>query len=156
MPQGQQISGEDGIVLLKNKSDGTVIGEIPCLTNWTLTTSASLSERGTKCMKSNGDGGSDSSGGWTNSTVESRSWNVSLEFYFQDAQDIPASVKLDPTNVGDEVILELFPNDNATGKVMYSGTAIIETAPVTSAVADDMKVTAELKGSGELTKAVVA
>ena len=155
MPAGTQISGEDGIVTLKNVG-GAVIGDVPCLTNFTIDASASLNERSTKCMKSNGDGGSGSSGGWTNSSVESKSWTVALDFYFQEDQLIPGSVKLDPTNVGDSLDLDLFPNDSTTGKVTYSGTAIIESVGTPVEVSGDTKVSVQLKGTGALTKSIVA
>lgn len=154
MPQGTQISGEDGIVILKTM-DGTVIGEVPCLTNWNIDSSAALNESSTKCMKSNGDGGSDSAGSWTKSRLESKSWTGSLEFFWQENQLIPASVQLDVTNVGDRLKLEVYPNDNVTGKVVYSGEAIIESAGTPSEVNGDIKQSVSFKGSGPLVKAVV-
>lgn len=155
MPAGSQISGEDGIINLKEVG-GADIGEVPCLESWTLDASASLSERGTKCMKSNGDGGSGSAGGWQTNSVESKTWSGTLEFYYQEDALIPASERLDPTNIGDELEVELFPNDNVVGKVVYSGNARIENVSTSAEANGDVKVSVNIKGNGALTKALVA
>ncbi len=154
MPNGTQISGEDGIVNLRTTA-GVDIGEVPCLESFSLEASAALSERGTKCMKSNDDGGSASDGGWTRNTVESKSWSGTLEFYWQEDQLIPAAVQLDQTNVGDEIEGQFFPNDNVAGKVVYSGKARIESVSTSQEANGDIKASVTLKGNGELLKAAV-
>lgn len=155
MPAGELIKGEDGIINLLDPVTGNVIGEVPCLTQWSIDASASINERSAKCMKSNGDGGSGSTANWTNATVESRSASISMEFYWQKNQAIPAGVKLDPTNVGDSVNFELFPEDNIAGGIVYTGTAVIESAPISSEVAGDITTSVTLKLDGKLTKAVI-
>ena len=155
MPEGSQIAGEDGIITLK-QPDGTIIGELPCLESWTLEASASLSQRGTRCMKSNGDGGSGSDGGWQSSTVESKSWTGTMEFYYQIDDEIPASEKLDVTNVGDIIGSDLFPNDNVTGRPVYSGEARIESVSVNSEATGDVKTSVSITGNGALLKSQVA
>lgn len=156
MPQGTQLSGEDGIIILKDPTDDSVIGEVPCLVQWTLDTTAEINERSTKCMKSNGDGGSALAGAWKRASVGDKSWSGSLTFYWQEDQLIPGSVKLDITNVGDKVKLELYPNDNADGKVVYTGEAFIESGSIAGdANGDDMQTTVQIKGDGELVTGVV-
>lgn len=155
MPQGTQISGEDGIIELLD-DQGAVIGEIPCLKKWDLNVSANLSSRSTRCMLSNDDGGSDSSGGWEKSTLQSKSWEVSLEFFWQEDENIPASLQLDPTNVGDKLKVRLYPNKDSSGKISYQGDAFIQSAPITSDVDGDVMTTVSLKGTGGITKAAVA
>lgn len=150
MPAGTQISGEDGIVKLIDADTDIEIGEIPCLVSWTLEASASIASRSTRCMKSNGDGGSDTEASWDKNTVEGKSWNVSANFFWQENQSIPASLKLDPTNVGQKVKLELYPNDSDSGKVVYSGTAIIESVSDPSEVTGDVKCDVTLRGDGAL------
>ena len=44
MPNGTQISGEDGIVNLKEANGGADIGEVPCLESFSLEASAALSD----------------------------------------------------------------------------------------------------------------
>lgn len=154
MPAGTQISGEDGIIELLDMND-TVIGEIPCLKKWDLNVSANFSSRSTRCMLSNGDGGSDSSGGWEKNSLQGKTWDVNLEFFWQEDAAIPASLKLDPTNVGDKLKVRLYPNKNEAGKLVYEGTALIATAPITSEVEGDVNANVSLKGDGELTKATV-
>lgn len=154
MPAGQRITGEDGIILLKD-SDGVVIGEVPCLMSFTIDTSASIAERNVTCMKSNGDGGSEVEKKWTELTLESKSWSGSLEFLWQEDQTIPASVALDATNVGDQLEVELYPNDNIADKVVYTGKARIESVSIPSTITEEIKQSVNIKGDGALTKALV-
>ncbi len=157
MPAGTQISGEDGIVNLLDPSDDSVIGEVPCLVSWTLNTTADVQEISTRCMKSNSDGGSDSAVGWSKKKVQGKTWNVSLTFFYQEDQLIPGSVQLDPTMIGERVKVQLYPNDDAIGKVVYEGTAIIASGDVSGDIGstDGVQTTVPLEGDGELTKAVV-
>lgn len=155
MPNGQIIKGEDGIILLKDES-GTTIGEIPCLTSWTIEASASLSAQATRCMKSNGDGGSASAADWATQTVESKSFNISAEFNWQKDDQIPAGVALDPTKVGDKVTFELYPDDDTAGEVVYTGAARIESVSVPSEVNGNITQSATLQGDGALTRDTVA
>lgn len=63
---GEIYRGEDGLIMLRETDPPSDVGEIPCLTGWTLESSASLNERNNRCMKSNGDNGY---GGGTNATL---------------------------------------------------------------------------------------
>lgn len=155
MPAGTQITGEDGIIAILD-SGGTPIGEIPCLTAWTLESSAAVSSRSTKCMKSNDDGGSTSTLAWDKQTVEGKSWNVTAAFFWQEDQLIPAAVQLDPTKVGEKVQVKLYPHDEDTDAVVYSGTAVIESVSTPSEVNGDVRVDVTFRGDGTLTKALVA
>lgn len=155
MPAGQIITGEDGIINLK-ETGGTVIGEVPCLKSFSVETSADLSENNTKCMKSNDDGGSGSDGGWKNNRVSGKSWSATLEFAHQkEATNVPGAIALDLTNVGDELTCEFFPNDKTSGDDVYSGNAIIESVSQPQEVDGDIYVTVNVKGNGALTKSQV-
>lgn len=143
------ITGEDGVIMLKEVG-GADIGEIPQLTNWTLSATVSISERATKVMLSNDDGGSTSGGGWVDNRVESKAWTVQATFFWQSDQAIPAAVELDPSNIGDSVDVELFPNNDTTGSRRYTGSAIIQNVNVTADVNGDITCTADLKGDGAL------
>lgn len=155
MPAGTQISGEDGIINLLDLED-VAIGEIPCLRSWSLEASASIAQRSVRCMKSNGDGGSDVEAAWDKNTVEGKSWSGNATFFWQENQSIPASLKLDPSNVGQKVKVELYPHDDASGKVIYSGTAIIESVSIPSEVAGDIQCEVTLRGDGALTQDTVS
>lgn len=154
MPAGSVIKGEDGIIVLKS-SAGVLIGEVPCLTSWTLEASASLNERNNRCMKSNNDGGSGSANNWATQTLEGKSFSLDLEFFWQENQSIPGSVKLDPTNVGEKIQFELKPNNSTSGKVVYTGSAIIESVSVPSEVTGDITCSVNLVGDGELVKSAI-
>ena len=155
MPQGTVIRGEDGIILLKDTS-GNVIGEVPCLKSFSIETGTSLNSRSTKCMRSNGDGGSGASSIWETSVIEGRNWSASLEFYWQQDDNIPAAVQLDPTNSGDVLSCEFFLNDNLAGRKVYAGKAFIETVSISTEVSGDIMCSVSLKGDGEFEKASVA
>lgn len=276
MPAGSFFSGEQGILELIDPSDDSVIGEVPCLKSWTLEAAAELSQLGSRCMASNGDGsipgtgtghlkatfpfpvdgdgltvgtetytwrdapslatdiqtipqgdwlsdptpayasiaavlvaesalvtavaepdgqGTDGvkltalvtgsagdvlvwggdvyitdlagatthpglTGGdvpipvanWQAQVTVSRNWNVSAEFAWQEAANIPAAVKMDPTKSGESVKLKLFPNGRSAGKVQYAGTARIETVSIPAEVSGEIRTTVQLRGAGALVK----
>lgn len=140
MPAGQVINGENGRVTVQ----GSDTGEVPCLTSWILEGSASLNERNNRCMKSNDDNAANQ---WSTQTLEGRGFSLELEFFWQEDEEIPASMQLDATNIGDVVDFELQPTD---GTVTYAGNAIIESVSIPSNVNGDITCSVTLQGNGAL------
>lgn len=155
MPAGSVIKGVDGIIALLTTGD-VAIGEVPHLKEWEISTSAATETIATKAMLSNDDGGSSVGGGWVENEVTDLSYSITMSFRWQENVSIPASVQLDPTNVGDKIKFNLYPNTDASGKIEYSGTAIITSAGVPSTVNGEIGHTVTLTGTGALVKATVS
>lgn len=153
MPAGEKITGEDGIIEL---TTGGTAEEIPCLTSYTLETSASLSEDTTNCMLSNADGGSSTDAAWSTSSVESRSWTLSSEHMWQEDDTVGASDQIDLTAVGETVGVKLYPHTSASGKVEYAGNAIIESVSVPAEVNGKITQSVTYKGTGALARNIVS
>lgn len=156
MPNGELITGEDGIISLREIDTNDHIAQVPCLTQWTLDASASIDERSSKCMKSNGDGGDGVDANWTNATVVSKSGSLTLDFYWQNDPSILGGERLDPTHVGDGILATLHPDDFSLtgGSVVYRVFGIIESVNINSEVAGDIQATAIIKVSEVLNKHV--
>lgn len=154
MAAGQKIRGKDGIIEMT--IDATT-EEIPCLTGWTLDVSASLNEDSTACMLSNGDGGTDAGGEWSDSEIESKSWTLSAEFLWQKDDTVGTTGIIDATDVGASGGVKLYPDKKTgAGHREYSGNVILESVSVTSETSSTITASATFKGTGALTKAVTA
>ncbi len=150
MPAGQRIKGKDGIVQL---TSGAITEEIPCLTSFTLDTSASLSAQSSNCMLSNGDGGSEADSDWETQTVESRSWSFSTEHQWQKDDAVGTTEIADVTNVGDSVDIVAFPNKkDGPGNRKYSGKAIIESVSIPTEAGGVITQSISYTGDGPLSK----
>lgn len=143
----QVISGADGIIEVASN-------EVPCLREWTLQTSANINTEQTKCMKSNGDGGSTSSGGWDAATLTSKAWTGEFTFFWQET-DEGASPDLDLTDVGKSIAIKVYPHLSTSGKVEYSGTGIIANVSLPSNVDGNIQQTVSVTGDGALVRALV-
>lgn len=155
MPAGEIIRGIDGIMKILDTSD-VEIGEIPCLLNWEISASATTRTINTKCMLSNSDGGSAASGGWDATETDSKGYTMSSNHRWQEDQTIPTQAAVDVDDVGTKIKFEVYPNTAATGKVIYSGTAIITSVSVPSEVNGEISQTVNFTGDGALVKALVA
>lgn len=143
----QILTGEDGIIEVDSN-------EVPCLREWTLQTTANISTQQTKCMKSNGDGGSTSSGAWEDAILTSKSWSLELTFFWQETAE-GAAPSLDPIDVGKSAAVKLYPHLSTSGKVEWSGTGLISNVSVPSTVDGKITQTVSLTGNGALTRATV-
>jgi|DEB0MinimDraft_6_1074348.scaffolds.fasta_scaffold68568_2 hypothetical protein len=143
----QILSGEDGIIEI----DGN---EVPCLREWTLQATANINSESTKCMLSNGDGGSTTTGGWEQATLTSKNWNATFTFFWQETAE-GAAPDLSIVDVGKSVAVKLYPNKSTTGKKEYSGNALITDVSIPSNVDNKITQTVTVTGDGDLAEAAV-
>lgn len=155
MANGQKIRGKGGILELTS-ADGTIVEELACMTSWTLDTSANVFTDDSVCMISNGDGGADSGADWDTSELNSKAFSLSAEQFFQEAVDAGASALVDVTNVGAILTFKLYPNTKDSGKVVYSGSVLLESGSVPSESTSNITQSISFKGNGALTKELVA
>lgn len=145
---GSKTKGTDGVIAIT--SGANPVSEIPCLVSWELSAGADFQKESQRCMKSNGDGGSSAAVPWDTNELQGKNWRVRAEFFWQ-ATDEGASPYLDLDQVGEEVTVELYPNDNVSGQKEYTGTGKIESVNLPSEVTTNMRVTVELVGDGAIT-----
>lgn len=145
---GATILGEDGIISVGGN-------EIPCLTSWSLTTNAELNAVPTRCMKSNGDGGSASAGGWVNQSLGNKSGTLEATFQWQE-DDIAAAADLRVDDVGNSVAVLLYPNDSTSGQREISFTGRIESIGIPSTVDGVITQTITIQSDGAITDGTVS
>lgn len=149
------IRGIDGILEITDPG-GPTTEEIPCLTSWTLESTADTNTESNVCMLSNGDGGSSVAAGWDTTYVSGKGFSISSEHNWQEDQTEGSTGILDVTDVGKEITFNLYPNTNTTGKVEYSGTAVVTNVSVPSEANGKITQSVSYEGTGELVKTLVA
>jgi len=150
MAAGTKTKGEDGIL---KKAAGN---DVACLRSWTLESNANIATLEGRCMKSNDDGGSGVAAPWDDQVVSGKSWSVSAEMFWQVAPVGVLQLELEPIDVGNEFVMELYPNNETTGKPYWTGTVIVESVGIPSEVDGYITQSVTLRGKGALTQAVAA
>ena len=144
---GTITKGTDGVLAITSGTNSVV--EVPSLRSWTLQSSAQMNTENTRCMKSNSDGGSTQTGGWDSNILQGKNWQVEMEFFWQK-DDEGASPYLDPTQAGNTVEVDLYPNDNTAGEKKYEGTGLVQSVSVPSQVGSNIMQTVTVVGDGAL------
>lgn len=127
------ISGKDGVV----KFGGTQIPD-GLVQSWNLDPQAET--------VSGWGMGSD----WKTTNATVKSFSGSVEFYWDPADAVGASV-----NAGDTITLDLYPGGEGSGKTYFSGSGVVTGVPKQSSKGDYVSVTVNFEGSGALSEATV-
>lgn len=152
MPAGERITGKEGIIEL---TQGATVEEIPCLTEWNLQTEVNIEDLEAVCMASNGDGGAAGGPSWNKKSVGGKSFQFTTNHRWQEDQAVGTTAIAGPTNVGDEVTFKLYPNGNAAGKRVLSGSAIIQSVGVPSTANGELTQEMTFIGNGALDDSAV-
>lgn len=150
MSAGATIQGEDGII----KVGG--VSEIPMLTDWEFTATASLNTLQTRVMKSNNDGGSGAAGGFDKVSSGNKGATFSATSQWQENDAAGCAAELRTTDVGKLVTFELYPNNTGSGKRKLAGNARIASVGIASNVDGVITQTTQFSVDGEWTDLPIA
>lgn len=133
-------SGKNGIV--KVGASPAVVGEVR---EWTLDATAGTNDN--TSMNS-----VQSNGGWKTNKPSLNEWSGSLTCWW-DPADTNGQEAL---TIGTQIAVELYPDDDSSGAVYYSGTATVTAINRSGKLEGEVEASINFMGTGALTQATVS